>query len=138
MNAQTLLEKIHILELQIERIAMKRDSLRSLAESVTTVIRGTNVSGSHNDRKLEDLLNESAELDLKIQSLTLELSELRKSFISCLEVIGNPVAEKIIMLRNLEKKSWSEIAKMMQYSASHIRRLYESSWLLVIQKDDTQ
>ena len=123
MNAQTLLEKIHILELQIERIAMKRDSLRSLAESVTTVIRGTNVSGSHNDRKLEDLLNESAELDRKIAVLQDELVDRKLEFVQMLDAMKNPAAARITVLRLLEKKSWQSISETVGYSSSHCRLL---------------
>lgn len=129
MTVKELLNEILRLELKMERTAMKRDSLRTLAESVTTVIRGTNVSGSHNDRKLEELLNESAELDREFLAMALKLADLQKIFFSCLETLDNPVAEQILILRALDKKSFPEIAEEMQYSESHVKLLCKKSWL---------
>ena len=123
MNAQTLLDEIERLETEIQRLALRRDSLRAIAESTVTVLRIDNVTGSHNNRKLEDLLNESAELDKKIAVLHDELVDRKLEFVNYLEAKGCTDAQ-IIFLRLFERKTWNQIAQTVGYCEKSCRLKY--------------
>lgn len=121
MNAKELLNEIERLETEIQKLCMKRDSLRAIAESTVTVLRIDNVTGSHNNRKLEDLLNESAELDKKIDILLEEYMSRKLDLVNWVESLENPTAARIVILRGIEKRPWPEVAEALNYT---IRNCY--------------
>lgn len=124
MNAKELLNEIERLETEIQKLCMKRDSLRAIAESTVTVLRIDNVTGSHNNRKLEDLLNESAELDKKIDVLLDEYMSRKLELVNWVEGLENPTVARLVVLRGIEKRPWPEVAEALNYALRSCYRLW--------------
>lgn len=114
---KTLARNIDIL---YEEIARDRSKL----ESVTVEIKPDKVQTSKGGDRFADAIARLADKDLQRRDMILVYESLRDRIIDQILDVPNDLQGRVLYQRYVKFRSWASIAKSLNYSEAHLRRIH--------------
>ena len=121
------LDRIREAEWKVERIRQRIANLRMLTTDDSVHLSDMPRSSSPDPQKLATLMAEIDEAERELQTAESELENIRKEVVNTVNKLDNNLLQKILLLRNIQKMNWLDIATEIQYARSHTFRLYEQA-----------
>lgn len=124
-NANTYLNQLRLLDVQIQQKEKELEKLRSEAENITPVL-SERVQTSTSD-KLITQIAKIVDIEKDIQAKKAELIIKRHIVIDKIHELKNPILVEILYKRHVEYKSYKEIAAELKYNVSYVRQLHSKA-----------
>lgn len=124
-NANTYLNQLRLLDVQIQQKEKELIRLREEAESITAKV-GERVQSSTSDRLAADVAN-VVDIEKEIIRKRAELIITRHIVIDKIHELKNPILVEILYKRHVEYKSYKEIAAELKYNVSYVRQLHSKA-----------
>ena len=125
-HARALLEKVRKAERKVELLRQRVANLRMLTTNTTVRLTGMPRSGSPDQQRLATLLAEIDEKERELQEAEMAALAIRHEAVKSINRISNPLLQQIILLHDLEGKSWNDIPASIGYGRSQAFRCYDS------------
>lgn len=124
-NANTYLNQLRLLDVQIQQREKELVRLREDAESITAKV-SERVQASTSDKLAEDVAN-VVDIETEISRKKAELIITRHIVIDKIHELKNPILGEILYKRHVEYKSYKEIAAELKYNVSYVRQLHSKA-----------
>lgn len=115
---------------QSHRLNLKRgqvQALHDLATSATAQISDMPRSDSPNLQRLETLVCKIADLEAEIQQESVELEAVRLETALMICRLHDPIYQRLLTLRYIDNRKWSEIMDELGYSRSRVYEIHEDA-----------
>lgn len=123
MNAQEALEEILLKEADVEGECESLIRLHSLAEKVTTAMKGEVVSCSRNSDQMSDFMVNKERLLCEINRLRSEYEQYRGYMSGFVKLLRKPAYKKILYGIYFNGKELKDVADEIGYSYRHTQDL---------------
>lgn len=123
MNAQEALEEILLKEADVEGECENLIRLHSLAEKVTTAMKGEVVSRSRNSDQMSDFMVNKERLLCEINRLRSEYEQYRVYMSGFVKLLRKPAYKKILYGIYFNGKELKDVADEIGYSYRHTQDL---------------
>ena len=127
-----MLSEIRIKAQEIRRLEKEIERLRACAERCTGALNNIPGATGKPSDKVGDVAAKIADKTTEYADKVLELQGLIADELECL----TDLEKKIIALRDVDGLRWEVIANKLNYSCSHVKRVYKKSLRKL--KDDTK
>lgn len=127
MDAKTYLKQAYLIDTQINCKLEQVLSLRELATKATSLITGMPRKGTRNVHSMQTVVEKIVVLEEEINNDIDTLVDLKSEIGTLIKAIEKPQLQRVLELRYLCYKSWSQIASCMGFTIQHTYRLHEEA-----------
>ena len=124
MTAQEYLGRAYKMEQQVESKLQQIESLRSMAESLTSCIGNEPVSHTRNVTSMQDTVNKIIEEEEALNAQIDRLVEVKREIADTISRVTNVDYRLILEKRHLCFQMWEQIAYDLNYSIRSVQTKY--------------
>ena len=123
-RARAFLDRLRVMAHRLDVMAAQCRALHEMATNANAQISDMPRSDSPNLHRLEDLMCRIADLDTDIANGKIEMENIRLEIALMICRLGDPVIERVLTLRYIDCKKWSDIMNELGYSRSRVFGLH--------------
>ena len=129
MTAKEYLSQARSIEFKLKIMAEQLQSLKDIAENVTSSLDDMPKAASPNIQSMEDAIVRMVDLKDIMRSELSRLAEINDT----ISTIPDPFQQAVLVKRYLKYLRWSDVALELHISKSHVYRLHNNA-LIEIEK----
>ena len=108
------------LERKIQTLLLKKESLVTMAENITSTLNASPGGGTPEAHRMEKLLAEAADLDKRIKKLRGMKTDAEKDIADAIEKLENPIQQAVLQKKYICNKQRAQIARELHYTPTYI------------------
>ena len=125
MKAKEYLSQALWLNQRIDNKLEQLERLKAMAMRVTTNLTQEKVSGGYNERNpMENTIVKIMDLEREVNGEIDKLINLKQEILETISLVDNPMAQLLLEMRYINRRTWGEIAEELGYSDRGIHKIH--------------
>ncbi len=123
MKAKEYLSQALWLNQRIDNKLEQLERLKAMAMRVTTNLTQEKVSGGYNERNpMENTIVKIMDLEREVNDEIDKLINLKQEILETISLVDDPMAQLLLEMRYINRRTWGEIAEELGYSDRGIHK----------------
>jgi DNA-directed RNA polymerase specialized sigma subunit len=125
MKAKEYLSQALWLNQRIDNKLEQLERLKAMAMRVTTNLTQEKVSGGYNERNpMENTIVKIMDLEREVNDEIDKLINLKQEILETISLVDDPMAQLLLEMRYINRRTWGEIAGELGYSDRGIHKIH--------------
>jgi DNA-directed RNA polymerase specialized sigma subunit len=125
MKAKEYLSQALWLNQRIDNKLEQLERLKAMAMRVTTNLTQEKVSGGYNERNpMENTIVKIMDLEREVNDEIDKLINLKQEILETISLVDDPMAQLLLEMRYINRRTWGEIAEELGYSDRGIHKIH--------------
>jgi DNA-directed RNA polymerase specialized sigma subunit len=125
MKAKEYLSQALWLNQRIDNKLEQLERLKAMAMRVTANLTQEKVSGGYNERSpMENTIVKIMDLEREVNDEIDKLINLKQEILETISLVDDPMAQLLLEMRYINRRTWGEIAEELGYSDRGIHKIH--------------